>query len=87
VAAGPHGPKSAEHRQRMSEVMKASERQKAAHDRVRGIPRGPLSDETRAKMAASKRGYTVGSWAWEEYRRHYLAGLRLQREIATPPAG
>lgn len=68
-------------RRRISASLLNSEKQRAYHDRLRGVARGPEGLKTRAKKSASKKA-EPGTKAWDFYYKQALERLRLEAKQA-----
>lgn len=66
-----------ERRRKISETRRKSPKCAAYYARIRGVPRGPDSLETRAKKSASHRARR-GSRAWQVCYRTALARMKLE---------
>lgn len=85
AASDPVDAKEKQRRARISASLKQSDKQKAHHERLRGVKRGPESLAVRAKKAASKRA-RPGTPAWELYYKQALRRLRQAERDAEDAA-
>lgn len=75
-------PFTVEERRALSLAMKTSEKVRAACARRRGIARPALSDDTRAKMSATRKA-APGTLAWQLAYDYYLIRLAHERRLAA----
>lgn len=66
-------------RLKISQSAKASPKQKAHHDKLRGVRKGPESIQVRAKKSASKKALP-GTKAWDMFYAQALRELRLKQK-------